>query len=187
MIKYAIAGNIASGKSTVEEILKKNGEIVIDTDKIAHSLLENNKEVIRAFKEYDIFCDGVISRQKLGNIVFADKKLRIQLENILHPLIKNKINEYFEQYQDKERIFAAVPLLFEAKMEHLFDKIIFIYCDDKIRLQRLLKRENYTKDYAKKRMKSQQSQDDKVKYSDIVIYNNSTLEELEKLVKKLIL
>lgn len=187
MIKYAITGNIASGKSAVEEILKKAGETVIDTDKISHELLENNKDVIETFKNYDILSDGKISREKLGKIVFEDKALKKLLENILHPQIKQKINDFFEQNQDKERVFVAVPLLFETKMEDTFDKIIFIYCDDKIRFERLMERENYTKEYARNRMKSQQNQDGKVKYSDIVIYNNSTPEELERLVKKLIL
>ena len=59
MIKYAITGNIASGKSAVENILIKNGETVIDTDKISHELLEGNKEIIEAFKDFDILSDGV--------------------------------------------------------------------------------------------------------------------------------
>jgi len=187
MIKYAITGNIASGKSAVEEILKKAGEIVTDADRISHALLENNQEVIDAFKNYDILSDGKISREKLGKIVFADKNMKKILENILHPHIKQKINEFFEQNQDKERVFVAVPLLFETKMEDMFDKIVFIYCDDKIRLERLMQRDGYDREHAKNRMKSQQNQDGKVKYSDIVIYNNSTPDELERLVKKLIL
>lgn len=187
MIKYAITGNIASGKSAVEEILKNAGEIVIDADKIAHEILNDNKEVIEAFKNYDILSDGKISREKLGKIVFNDKNLKKVLEEILHPQIKQKINGFFEQNQDKERIFVAVPLLFEAKMEDMFDKIVFIYCDDKIRLERLMQRDGYDREHARARMKSQQNQDGKVKYSDIVIYNNSTQEELERLVKKLIL
>lgn len=187
MIKYAIVGNIASGKSAVESILIKAGETVIDADKISHELLEDNTEVINTFKDYDILENGRISRDKLGRLVFADKKLKSLLESILHPQITEKINEFFIKNQDKERVFVSVPLLFETKMENLFDKLIFIYCDDKIRLERLMQRENYTKEYAKARMKSQQNQDGKVKYSDIVIYNNSTIEELERLVKKLIL
>jgi dephospho-CoA kinase len=187
MIKYAITGNIASGKSAVENILIKNGETVIDTDKISHELLEGNNEIIETFKDFDILSDGKISREKLGKIVFSDKSLKKKLENILHPQIIEKINEFFEQNQDKERVFVSIPLLFETKTEGMFDKIIFIYCDDKIRLNRLMERENYTREYAKNRMKSQQNQDGKVKYSDIVIYNDSTPEELERLVKKLIL
>ena len=187
MIKYAITGNIASGKSAVEEILKNAGEIVIDTDKISHELLNENKEVIEAFKNYDILSEGKISREKLGKIVFADKNLKKALEDILHPQIKKKIQYFFEQNMDKERVFVAVPLLFEVKMQDMFDKIIFIYCDDKIRLERLIQRDGYDIEHAKNRMKSQQNQDGKVKYSDIVIYNNSTPDELERLVKKLIL
>ncbi len=187
MIKYAITGNIASGKSAVEEILKNAGEIVIDADKISHELLNDNKEVIDAFKNYDILSDSKISREKLGKIVFGDKALKKVLEDILHPQIKQKINEFFEKNQDKERVFVAVPLLFETQMEDMFDKIIFIYCDDEIRLKRLIQRDGYDREHARLRMKSQQNQDGKVKYSDIVIYNNSTPDELERLVKKLIL
>ena len=187
MIKYAITGNIASGKSAVQEILKKAGEIVIDADNIAHEILEDSKEVIETFKNYDILSDGKISREKLGKIVFEDKSLKRVLEDILHPQIKEKINDFFEKNQDKERIFVAVPLLFEANMEDMFDRIVFIYCDDKIRLERLIQRDGYDREHAKNRMKSQQNQDGKVKYSDIVIYNNSTPEELERLVRKLIL
>ena len=95
MIKYAITGNIASGKSAVENILIKNGETVIDTDKISHALLEGNKEIIEAFKDFDILSDGKISREKLGKIVFSDKSLKKKLENILHPQIIEKINEFF--------------------------------------------------------------------------------------------
>ena len=187
MIKYAIVGNIASGKSAVENILLKAGETVADADKFSHELLDNNNDIINAFKDYDICENGKISRDKLGKLVFSDRKLKSLLESILHPQIKEKIKEFFDKNQDKERVFVSVPLLFEVGIENMFDKIIFIYCDDKIRLERLLKRENYTKEYAKARMKSQKNQDGKVKYSDIVIYNNSTLEELERLVKKLIL
>lgn len=187
MIKYAIAGNIASGKSAVEKILKDNGCAVIDTDKISHKLLENNQEVLKAFQNYDITENGKISRSKLGKIVFSNQEMKQKLENILHPQIKEKIVEFFRQNSDKDKVFVSIPLVFEANMGYLFNKIIFIYTDDNIRLERLMKRNGYSKDYALKRMQCQQSQDDKIKKSDIIIYNNSTLDELKNNVMRLIL
>lgn len=189
MIKYAITGNIASGKSEVEKILSEMGYKIFDTDKAGHNLLnENSQKIIEQFRNFDI-CDenGKISRKKLGKVVFYDEKLKKILENILHPQIRTKISEFYEQNKNEEKVFVSIPLLFESGMTDLFDKIIFIYTNDRIRLERLILRDNYNEEYAKIRMNSQISQDEKVKKSDIVIYNNSSLEDLESEIKALTL
>lgn len=186
MIKIALVGNIASGKSTVEKTLQELNFPVLDTDIVAHELLENNSKVIDAFKDYDILTDGKISREKLGKVVFSDNKLKQKLESILHPQIKNKIEDFFSTHARKSMAFVSIPLLFEAKMENIFDKILFIYTNDEIRLQRLMKRNNYTREYALCRMNAQICQDEKIKKADWVIYNNSTVEDLKQNVIKLI-
>jgi len=185
MIRIAIVGNIASGKSTVEKILQKRGCSVLDTDKTGHELLENNQQIIESFKNYDILDNGKISRDKLGKLVFSNPELKEKLEEILHPLIRNKILEFFEQNKDKQKVFVSIPLLFEAGMENLFDMKIFIYTNDDIRLNRLITRNNYTEKYARIRMNSQINQDIKAPKCDVVIYNNSTIENLKKQVSKL--
>lgn len=184
MKKIAICGNIASGKSTVQEILENKGYKVLDTDDVAHELLTvKNKPLYEAFKDYDFFKeDGEFSRYKVGQYVFENKETGKLLTSIMHPQIKEKIQEFFEQNKNEKLIFVGIPLLFEAKMENLFDKIIFVYTDDKIRLERLLKRNNYTVEHAKARMASQFSQDEKVKKSDFIINNNGTESELEQKV-----
>lgn len=186
MIKVALVGNIASGKSTVECILSKSGFHVLDTDTVAHNLLTDNKQVLETFKNFDILENCKISREKLGKVVFSDSELKKKLEDILYPSIREEIKKFFEYYQSEKFVFVAIPLLFEAGMEDLFDKVLFIYTDDNIRLERLIKRNNYNMQYAKTRIDSQMNQDIKVKKSDWVIYNNSTIKDLEQEVIKLI-
>lgn len=186
MIKYAICGNIASGKSTAEDILKKHGYSVLDTDLVCHDILNKNNEIKEEFKNYDIFESGCISREKLGKIVFSDNNLKKKLENIMHPIVKQEIENFFNINSDKTQLFVSIPLLFEANMQDLFDKIIFIYANDEIRLKRLIDRNNYSLEYAKIRMNSQMSQEEKIKHCDFVIYNNSSVIDLENQILKLI-
>lgn len=166
MLKIAITGNIASGKSEVEKIIAQDFP-VFDADKIAHKFLGN------------------VDRRALGEKVFSDPVARKKLEEYIHPKVKDEILKIFCESQDKY-VFVSIPLLFETGFDKLFDKIIFVQCDDKLRLERLMKRNNFTKEQALKRMNAQMPQDDKINKSDFVIHNNSTKEELAKQVNELL-
>lgn len=188
MISIAIAGNIASGKSTVENVLQKKGYKVFDSDIIAHEVLDDlSEKIIEAFKDYDILENGRISRQKLGALVFDDKNLKEKLENIIHPEIKVRIKKIFEENKLEKYIFVSIPLLFEVGWRNLFDKILFIYTEDKIRLNRLMQRNNFTKDEALARIKSQLPQEEKVKVSDFIINNNHSIDVLQKYIERFII
>lgn len=181
MLKVAITGNIASGKSTVEKILRDKGFNVLDTDDVAHSLLSHpiiKKHIIAAFFGHDVLENGEISRLKLGKIIFTNYLMRKKLEEILHPAIKNEIGRFFRSLEGEKIAFVAVPLLFEAKFESLFDKIILVYADDEIRINRLMKRNNLSLEQAQQRLNIQMNQDKKVELSDFIIYNNESLSEL---------
>lgn len=166
MLKIAITGNIASGKSEVEKIIAQDFP-VYDADKIAHKFLGN------------------VDRRALGEKVFSDPVARKKLEEYIHPKVKDEILKIFSESQDK-CVFVSIPLLFETGFDKLFDKIIFVQCDDKLRLERLMKRNNFTKEQALKRMNAQMPQDEKINKSDFVLHNNSTKEKLAEQVNELL-
>ena len=168
MIKVAITGNIASGKSAVEKILLEKGYKVFDTDKIAHEILENNEDVKNIF--------GTTDRKELGKIVFDNQEKLKQLEEIIHPKVKEEILKIFEIKE--EIVFISVPQLFESGFDKLFDKIIFISADERIRLERLMKRNSLNLEDAQKRISAQLNEKEKIKKSDFLIENNSNIENL---------
>lgn len=188
MLKFAIVGNIASGKSTVENELMKKGFKVFDTDKLSHVILENSKkEVLQEFDGLDVVENGEILRVKLGKIVFNNKNLKEKLENIIYPKLKNKILEIFDENSSEKFVFISIPLLFEVGWQNLFDKILFVKTDDEIRLNRLMKRNSYSKDEAMARILAQIPQEEKIKKSDFIICNNGTLEMLQNEIERFII
>lgn len=188
MISIAIVGNIASGKSTVENVLREKGYKVFDSDIIAHEVLEDlSEKIVEAFKDFDILENGKISRKKLGAVVFNNKNLKEKLENIVHPEIKNRIKKIFDENYSEKYVFVSIPLLFEVGWRNLFDKILFIYTEDKIRLRRLMQRNNFTEEEALARITSQLPQEEKAKCSDFVIENNRSIDVLQKYIERFII
>lgn len=189
MIKVAIVGNIASGKSTVEQMILNKGYLVFDTDVLAHEILQDKAKIVKnIFKDFDILDENSsISRYKLGKIIFCNKEYKERLENIIYPDLKQRINDIFETNKDKKFIFISVPLLFEVGWESMFDKILFIQANDELRLLRLINRNNYTKSEAMSRIVSQKAQDGKMKKSDFIICNNDDIMLLQKQVDEFII
>ncbi len=185
MKKIAITGNIASGKSEVEKIISASGFKVLDTDKTAHTFLDNDEsaknEIISYFGS-DILDNGTISRKKLAEIVFRDKDKLTRLEKIIHPLVFKKIGEFFAQNKTEEMCFVSIPQLFETKTQMAFDKVILISAKEETRLNRLMERNKLTKDEAQLRIDAQMSESVKIKQSDFVIYNDKDLDYLKEQV-----
>ena len=187
MIKVALTGNIASGKTTVQRFIENCGFKVLDTDICAHEILEKSDELKVNFKAYDVFnSDGSFDRTKLGKLVFDNPELKVRLENIIHPKIKKNIINFFEINKDEKACFVAIPLLYEVGFQDMFDKVVLIYTDDDIRKKRLIERNGYSDEYAQKRINAQISQDKKVDIADYVVKNNENKESLELSVKELL-
>lgn len=191
MIKIAITGNIAAGKSVVEKFLIDLHYPVIDTDKIVHNLFAEsddlNRELRTAFGNFDICTNHLIDRKKLARIVFSDKKLLAKLENITHPYIIDEVMKFFEKNSDANFAFVSVPLLYEANWVYLFDKVIMIAADNETRLNRLMYRRNLSEEDALKRMNAQISQEEKIKFADFVIYNNTNYVDLSRQINDVLI
>ena len=179
-----LTGGIATGKSSVAKILKKYGYEVIDSDEIAHEALEiKQDEIVEHFGDR-ILDSGCISRPLLGRIVFSSQESKKTLEAILHPYIFDEIVKRATFLEQKRKIyFLDIPLYFETKKRYLGREIWCVASDEKIQLERLMLRSNFSKQDALARINAQMPLGEKLKESDVIIKNNSTLEELEHRVK----
>jgi dephospho-CoA kinase len=185
-----LTGGIASGKSTASKILKKLGAIIIDADEISRKIstsVEVIEKVRNAFGEEAIL-DGQLNRQKLREIIFKEKEKRTLLNSIMHPIIVKKIQIQIEIEENKNKnlIVLDIPLLFETKLEYLCDKILVIWVEENIQIERIMKRDNSSEEMARKILNSQMSLLEKLKKADYSIENNGTIGELEKKIKKIL-
>lgn len=189
---YVITGSIASGKSTVVNLLKERGFSVIDADLIAHEQLEICKcEIVKAFGEQILDEAGRIDRKKLGAIVFREPKKLKNLEQILHPKIKAEIFFKASQFERLGEIyFVDIPLFFEKKERYAeFKNVAVIYAPKELLLSRLMSRNGLSLNEAKARVELQMDIEQKKKMAKFVIDNISDREnlkpELEKFLKQI--
>lgn len=178
-----ITGSIGVGKSEVfKYIQEKIGDLAeyIDADIITHYIYE--KKEVKDFlnKEFN-----TINRKEIGNIVFSNKKKLEKLNEFMHKSIIEEINERIKK-SNKKYVFADIPLLYELKLEYMFDKIVVVYASRDIQISRIMKRNNLSKVDAIKRIESQMDIEYKRKKADYVIENMETIETLKYNVDKIL-
>lgn len=187
ILKNAIAltGGIASGKSSVCSLLKLYGYSIIDADKIAHIALECLRDkVILEFGGDILDSNGKIDRKKLGSIVFSNDNKRAILEHILHPFIRNEILRAANDLErDSKNYFVDIPLFFEVKEKYPIDRILLIYVPKEMQIERLMKRDDITRDLALKKIESQMDIESKKPLSTYVIDNSKDLIHLQSQVE----
>lgn len=187
-----LTGGIATGKSTATEVIRGLGLTVIDADKISHQLSEigerGYEKMLAHFGPQILKSDLSIDRKKLGQLVFADHKMKSDLENILHPLIRIEVQlqKKIQQENGDRLCFYDVPLLFEKKLESEFDATVLIWCDHKTQLERLIKRDGLTEFEALARLSHQLLMTDKVKKANFCIDNSGDRADLQRQIQKLI-
>jgi dephospho-CoA kinase len=180
--RYAIVltGSIATGKSTVSKLLTSLGFQIIDADKIAHEILDEQHQSIAEMFGEKFVSEGKVDRKALGAIVFADSEQRKKLEALLHPLIYKEIARLSVK-QDKlgEPYFIDIPLFFEGG-RYPIEKSLVVYTPKEQQLERLMHREGYTEEEALNRIQTQIPVEEKRKLASYVIDNSGTLTQLEK-------
>ena len=181
-----LTGGIATGKSTVSQRLEKEGFNIIDADKVAHGVLDENAEGIIALFGSKYVKEGRVDRKALGNIIFSDQKNREKLENFLHPLIKEEIESQsavFEKYQMPYII--DIPLFFETK-NYDIEEVALVYAPLKIQRERLIARDGFSIQEANNRLNAQISIELKKSQSTYIIDNSKDFDHLENEVIKFI-
>lgn len=185
-VTIGLTGGIASGKSTVSNMLGELRFPIIDADVIAREVVEVGEEayklIVETFGEDILQQDGTIDRAKLGAIIFNNDELRKKLNSIVHPAVRKRMNELKEMYlkENNTAVVLDIPLLFESQLTHLVDKTLLVYVDPDTQINRLMNRNQFSKEEALSRIHSQMPLDNKVELSDEVINNNGSIEETKE-------
>jgi len=192
MLNVGLTGGIACGKSTVAQMFVTLGAHLIDFDKLAHEVQKPGrpawKEIVRYFGKDILKQDETIDRNRLAQIVFADKKELKALNNIVHPLVFNLWQERLDKIKKKEEhaiVLSDVPLLFEGKMQNLFDLTMLVLISSEEQICRLMARNNLSRDEAQKRLNSQMPIADKIELADIVIDNQDNVSQTKEKVAEI--
>jgi dephospho-CoA kinase len=179
-----ITGNIASGKSTVAKELARRGAIVVDADQLAREVVASGssalKKMVKTFGTEILKKDGELDRDKLGQMVFADVKVRAMLNRIVHPEIAKKSIERLQELKQRTDIPLIVyeaPLLFEVGAEGRVDQVLVVKIDPQEQLKRLLDRNGLSEVAAKQRMAAQMPQQKKITRADFVVDNSGSVAE----------
>ncbi|MDD3999984.1 MAG: dephospho-CoA kinase [Bacilli bacterium] len=170
-----ITGSIGTGKSTVTNYLKNKGYKILDADIIAKAELENQdviNELVLVLGSR-ILKDGKINRKLLGEIIFQDAESREKLNQIIHPRVIDKIKA---QVKGENLLFVDIPLLYEAELEYLVDKVLVVYTEPLTQLKRLMKRDNIEQQYALKKISTQIDIEKKKVRADYLVNNENDLE-----------
>ena len=191
MIVIGLAGGIASGKSTVSKTLTEMGSAIIDTDKLGHELLKHRgiawDKLLIAFGNDILASNGDIDRKKLGKLVFNNPQFLRQLDSIMHPLIYQMVTDKIEYFR-KQKVDVVVieaALLLEAGWGKLTDEIWVTISPESIVLERLMNRENITREQAIARINSQIPPQERIAQADVVIDTSGIISQVKTKVKEL--
>ena len=193
MLIIGLTGGIGSGKTTVSNLFKNLGVPIIDTDVIARELVDNDhsvlEEITDAFGKIILDDDGLLDRNILAKIIFSQEHKKQQLEKILHPKIRTKVEKAIKIYRAKpnqpQYIIVVIPLLFETNFHQLIDKILVVIANEENKIKRIIQRDGRTPEDILSIIKSQVSDSKRISEADDIIENNSDLKELETKIQGL--
>jgi dephospho-CoA kinase len=185
MLRAALTGGIATGKSYCLARFARLGAATIDADQLARAAVEPGTSglarVVERFGSGILQPDGSLDRPALGRIVFADRAARAALEAIIHPEVYRGIGAWFADLPAGTRVaIADIPLLFETGHQHDFDRVIVCACDPSEQLRRLMARDKLTREAALARLDAQWPIEAKVEKADYVIRTDGTFAQTDQ-------
>ncbi len=197
MLKVGLTGSIAVGKSFVCEVFRELGCHVLDADKTARDVVRKGTpglaNIISEFGEEILTPEGELDRPKMASIVFADEKMRLLLNSIVHPLVFESQNAWLAAREAEDPNGIAIvdaALMIESGGYRRFEKLIVVWCEPEIQFERLIKRDGLSDADARKRIASQMPQDEKKRFADFLIDSSgdyeSTREQCRQVHSKLL-
>ena len=186
-----LTGGIASGKSTVSELLSVFGFKVVDADKAAREAVKKGSkglaQVREVFGDEAIDENGEMNRRYMGDLVFNHPEKRLELNAIIHPIVRDIMEEEKQEYlKQGYNVIMDIPLLFENELENAVDEVWVVYTSESIQMDRLMQRNNLSLEDAKARVYSQISIDKKSRMADHVIDNLGDKLELKQNLERLL-
>lgn len=192
MFVVGLTGGIGSGKTTVAQLFSELDVEIIDTDEIAHDIVQTGqpalKELSDAFEENILNEDGSLNRGLLRNIIFQDTKKRETVEHILHPLIRSKLMGQIKETREENSaryIMLVIPLLVDNGDWMMIDRILVVDCEDETQVARVMDRDKQTRQQVIAVMDAQIDREERLLAADDIIDNNSEPELLEEAVLNL--
>ncbi|WP_205401794.1 dephospho-CoA kinase [Streptococcus lutetiensis] len=186
-----ITGGIASGKSTVVAEIKKHGYQVIDADQVVHELQAKGGKLYQALCNWlgsEILQEnGELDRKKLGQLIFSSKDMLEKSSRLQNGIIREELARRRDELAKTQDVFFMdIPLLIEHDYMDWFDDIWLVHLDEKTQLERLVMRNHFSKEEAKKRIASQMSTEAKKPYADKLLDNSGDLAELKAQINQLL-
>jgi dephospho-CoA kinase len=192
MIRIGVTGGIGSGKSLVCDIFRKLGVPVYNADERARWLMNEASEIKKILVARfgpSIYKNDQLDRRVLAEMIFNDKKAIEFVNGIVHPAVGHDFEVWCSRYHSSPLVAEEAALLFESGSYKKLDKLVTVFAPEEIRIKRVMKRDHTTFDHVKSRMNNQWSDEEKIKLSDFIIYNDeksSVLEQVLNLYQQLI-
>jgi len=183
-----LTGGIGSGKSTISQFLAESGAIIVDADKIGHESYQPNtdswRELVKTFGNRILAADNTIDRQKLGTIVFSSPVKLKRFNAIVHPRMFEMAKQQIEDYRRKgtEVVVLDAPILYETNWTSLVDEVWVVVANV---IKRAVARTGLPEEQIRVRIRSQISNEERIKRAQVVIHNDGSAEDLKKKVKEL--
>ena len=181
-----LTGGIGSGKSSVLQIFKKIGVSTYNADESAKKLISSDKKIIYSIKQLfgeDIYDKNELNSKLVSKIVFNDKEKLKSLNSIIHPAVAIDFDNFCFKHRDETYIVKEAAIIFETKTENLFNKIIYVKAPKEIRVDRVMQRDNLSRDDVLNRIQNQINETSIIDKCDFIIDNINFSELEEKVIE----